>query len=61
MDLREIGWGVVDLTQLAQDTAQWRAFVNTAMNFRVPQNAGNVLSGCTIGSFSRRSQLRGVS
>jgi hypothetical protein len=28
MDLREIGWGSVELIQLAQDRDQWWAFVN---------------------------------
>jgi hypothetical protein len=32
--------------------------VNTVTNLRVPLNAGKFLSGCTIGSFSRRAQLR---
>jgi hypothetical protein len=58
MDLREIGWDGMDWIDLAQDRDQWRALVNTVMNLRVPQNAGNFLSGCTIGSFSRRAQLR---
>jgi hypothetical protein len=57
MDLREIGWDGMDLIDLAQDRDQWRALVNTVMNLRVPQNAGNFLSGCTIGSFSRWAQL----
>jgi hypothetical protein len=35
MDLREIGWGSVDLIQLAQDRDQWRIVVNTVMNLRV--------------------------
>jgi hypothetical protein len=35
MDLREIGWEIVDLIQLAQDRDQWRALVNTVMNLRV--------------------------
>jgi hypothetical protein len=34
--LREIGWEGVDWIHLAQDTDQWRALVNTAMNFQVP-------------------------
>jgi hypothetical protein len=36
MDLREIGWGDIDWLDLAQDRDQWRALVDTAMNFRVP-------------------------
>jgi hypothetical protein len=35
MDLREIGWGSVEWTQLAQDRDRWRALVNTVMKFRV--------------------------
>jgi hypothetical protein len=36
MDLREIKWGRMDWIDLAQDRDQWRAIMNTAMNFRVP-------------------------
>jgi hypothetical protein len=36
MDLREIGWGGKDWIHLAQDREQWRALVNTVMNFPVP-------------------------
>jgi hypothetical protein len=36
MDLREIGMDGANWIQLAQDKVQWRAFVNMAMNFRVP-------------------------
>jgi hypothetical protein len=36
MDLREIGCGVMDRIDLAQDRDQWRALVNTIMNLRVP-------------------------
>jgi hypothetical protein len=36
MDLREIGVDGANWIRLAQDRVQWRAFVNTVMNFRVP-------------------------
>jgi hypothetical protein len=36
MDLKEIGWGGMDLIDLAQDRDQWRGLVNTVMNLRVP-------------------------
>jgi hypothetical protein len=57
MDLREIGWDDMDCIDLAQDRDQWKALVNMVMNFQVPQNAGKFLSICTIGSFSRRTEL----
>jgi hypothetical protein len=36
VDLREIGIDGANWIQLAQDRVQWRAFVNTVMNLRVP-------------------------
>jgi hypothetical protein len=36
MDLGEIGWGGVDLIDLAQDRGNWRALVNAAMNIQAP-------------------------
>jgi hypothetical protein len=36
MFLREIGWGSVDWFDVAQDTDQYRALVNTVMNLPVP-------------------------
>jgi hypothetical protein len=36
MDLREIGIDGANWIQLAQGRVQWRAFVNTEMNLRVP-------------------------
>jgi hypothetical protein len=35
IDLREIGWGSMDWIVLAQDRDQWRALLNTVMNFQV--------------------------
>jgi hypothetical protein len=36
MDLRETGTDAANRIQLAQNRVQWRAFVNTVMNLRVP-------------------------
>jgi hypothetical protein len=36
MDLREVGIDGTNWTRLAQDRVQWRAFMSTIMNFRVP-------------------------
>jgi hypothetical protein len=36
IDLREIGMDGMNYIDLAQDRDQWRAFVNMAMNLRVP-------------------------
>jgi hypothetical protein len=36
MDLREIGWDVVDWMDMVQDRDQWRALVNTVLNLWVP-------------------------
>jgi hypothetical protein len=41
---REIGWEGVKWIHLAQDRDQWRGLVNTLMNLRVPQRAGNFLT-----------------
>jgi hypothetical protein len=60
MDLREIGWGVMDWIDLSQDSDELMAFVNTVMSLRVPQNVRKFLSSCTTGGFSRRAQLHEV-
>jgi hypothetical protein len=36
IDFREIGWDCMSWSDLAQDRDQWRALVNTVMNFWVP-------------------------
>jgi hypothetical protein len=36
IDLREIGFGDVDMIHLAQDRDRWQALVNTVMNLQVP-------------------------
>jgi hypothetical protein len=51
MDIIEIEWDGIDWIDLAQDRDEWRAFVNTVMNLRVPRNVGKLLSSCTTGSF----------
>jgi hypothetical protein len=39
MDLREIGIVRVNWIRLVQNRVQWRAFVNTVMNLRIPQES----------------------
>jgi hypothetical protein len=57
MHLSEIGLGGVDWIGLAQDRCRWRALVNSAMNLRVPKNAGKLPSGCTTCVLSSGTQL----
>jgi hypothetical protein len=52
IDLREIEWDGMDWIYLAQDRDQWRASLKTVMNLWVAWNAGEYLSGRTIGGFS---------
>jgi hypothetical protein len=36
MDLQEVGLGVLDWIDLAQDRESWRSLVNAVMNLRIP-------------------------
>jgi hypothetical protein len=36
IDLREIGWDGIDWVSLVQNTAHWRALVNTVMKLLAP-------------------------
>jgi hypothetical protein len=57
MDIKDIGCGVLDRIELAQDRDRLRELVNKVMNLRVPYNAANFLTSCEPVSFSRRTLL----
>jgi hypothetical protein len=44
MDLQEVGCGGMEWINMAQNRDRWRSVVQAAMNHRVTQNAGNLLT-----------------
>jgi hypothetical protein len=42
LDLREMGINGANRIQLAQDSVQWRTFVKTIVNLRVPQRKQDI-------------------
>jgi hypothetical protein len=44
MDLQEVGCGVIDWIQLAQDRDRWRTLLTAVMKLGVPKNLGNLTS-----------------
>jgi hypothetical protein len=61
MDLRKIGIDGANWIHLAQDRVQWRAFVSTAMNLRVPYRKKYCLTSRVTIIFSNNILHHGVS
>jgi len=51
-DISDMEYVSVDWIGLAQDRERWRTLVSAVMKLRVPQNAGNFLTGLDHVSFS---------
>ena len=52
------GWGGVVWIDLAQDRAKWGVLVNEVTNFRIPQNANNLLIDEEILASEEEKELR---
>ena len=57
MDVKDVGFGVMDWILLAQNRDGLRALVNAVMNLRFTYNSENFLTSCKPVSFSRRTLL----
>jgi hypothetical protein len=57
VDFQKHGREGMAYIHLAQDRDKWRAPVNAVLNFRVPQNAGNFLTGWGPVNSSGRTAL----
>jgi hypothetical protein len=51
---------IVDWIGLPQDRDKWSTLVNSAMNLRIPKNAGKLSSGFTTGGLSSSAQFHRV-
>jgi hypothetical protein len=60
-DLGEVKCGDMDWIGLFQDRNRQRALVNSALNLRVPKNAGKLSRGLTTGRLSSSAQLHRIS
>ena len=49
MDLQEVGFGIMDWIELAQERDSWRTVVNVIMNLRIPFYAENIFTKLRTG------------
>jgi hypothetical protein len=61
MDFAEMGWGDVDLIDVAQDRDRWRALDNSVLNLRLLKNVGKLSTVQTTRDLSSSVQLHGIS
>jgi len=59
-DIQDVEYVSVDWFEMAQDRDMWRTLVSAVMNLRVPQNAGNFLTGLDHFTFSIWTVLHAV-